>query len=429
MAADTLALLGGTPVGAPPQDPHPTFTDRCRERIDELLRSGHTVGLNRHDAILRECEEALAAWQGVPEVMAVSSGHAALHCALMACGVDFGDEVIVSPYTWGASVSCVLHAGAVPVFADVDPATGLLDPESVEERVTARTVAVLPVHLFGQPADLTRLRQVCDRHRLALVEDGSQAHGAIHAGHKVGSIGDVAGFSCMGGKLLATHEAGYVCCANAEVYYRAALNTQHMGRSPEREFPDELRPYVDSLVYTYRASPIDAVMLTEQLPKLDAENDGRRRNVARLKRLLEGCSSVSFPSFGPGDEPAYHMLSANFVPEHAGIERRTWLAALRAEGVGAFCYVSDLIPRWRRLRWQDYDGPAIAWQRQLREAGIDYASAELPGAEHKLKHTFELGWNYIEDRPERMEQLAAAFWKVERNLPALRAHERSGVAA
>lgn len=429
MPTGTLALLGGEPVGAPAQDPHPTFSDRCRERIDQLLRSGHTVGLNRHDAIVHECEEALAAWQGVPEVMAVSSGHAALHCALMACGVDFGDEVIVSPFTWGASVSCVLHAGAVPIFADVDPATGLLDPASVEARVTDRTIAVLPVHLFGQPADLTSLRQVCDRHWLALVEDGSQAHGAVHAGRKVGTIGDVAGFSCMGGKLLATSEAGYLCCANAEVYYRAALNTMHMGRSPEPAFPDELRPYVDSLVYTYRASPLDAVLLTEQLGKLDAENAGRQRNADRLKGLLEGCGSLTFPSFGPGDAPVYHMLSGNFVPEHAEVTRATWLRALRAEGVPVFSYVPELIPRWRRLRWQEYDGPRIAWQEQLRRAAIDYAAVELPGAQHKLERSVEMGWNYLDDRPERMERLAAAVWKVEENLPALRDHERAEVAA
>lgn len=429
MAAEKLALLGGTAVKPPPPDRHPTFSERCLERVTEHLRSGQTVGLNRNSAVVAECEAAIAEWQGVEECLAVSSGHAALHCALMGLEVSTGDEVIASPYTWGASVSCILHAGAVPIFCDVDPETGLLDPAAAEAAITPRTKAILPVHIFGQPANLTALRAICDRHGLALVEDGSQAHGAIHAGRKVGSFGDAAGFSCMGGKLLATSEAGYMLANSKDVYWKAALNTMHMGRSPEGEYPEELREYVDSLVYTYRASQLDCVMLTEQLGTLDEENAGRRRNVARFKAALAEVGSVSFPTFGPDDDPAYHMLSCNFVPEHAGVTREVWLRAVRAEGVGIWAYVPAPLPSWRRFRWQDYDGPAIFWTDTLRRSGVDYTAVEAPQAEYKVSRSLEMGWNYLADDPTRIEALAEAFCKVERNLDALRAHARQEVTA
>ena len=429
MAASQLALLGGTAVKPPPPDKHPTFSDACIARITDHLKTGRVVGLNRTCDVVAECEAAIAAWQETSECLAVSSGHAALHCALMGLEISTGDEVIASPYTWGASVSCILHAGAVPIFCDVDPETGLLDPAAAEAAITPRTKAILPVHIYGQPANLTAFRALCDKHGLALVEDGSQAHGAIHAGHKVGSYGDAAGFSCMGGKLLATSEAGYLVTNSKDVYWKAALNTMHMGRSPEGDYPEELREYVDSLVYTYRASQLDCVMLTEQLKSLDDENAGRRRNVARFKEALADCGSVSFPTFGPKDDPAYHMLSFNFVPEHADVSRLTWLKALRAEGVGIWSYVPSPLPSWRRFRWQDDDGPAVFWTDTLRRSGVDYTAVEVPNAELKVSRSLEMGWNYIADEPQRIEALAEAFWKVERNLDALRTHERQEAPA
>lgn len=424
MAEPVPALLGGSPVAPPGGDPHPQFSERALARVTELLRQGQVVGLNKGCPVVAECESALAQWHGVDHCLAVSSGHGALHSALMGLNIGPGDEVICSPYTWGASVSCVLHAGAVPVFADVYPDTGLLDPAAVAAAITPRTRALLPVHLYGQPADMTALCHIAQRHGLAVLEDGSQAHGAVHAGRKVGGFGDVGAFSCMGGKLLATTEAGYLVCDDADLYWRACLNTQHNGRSGDPGFPEALRPYVDSLIYTYRIATTDAVLLTEQLGKLDDENAGRAANVERLKQHLRGLGSISFPTFAADDQPAYHMLSVNFVPEHAGLTRDTYLRALQAEGVGVWAYVPAPVPHWRRMRWQDYDGPAIHWINALAESGLDYANQSLPNCEHKVAHSIELGWNYIADDPDRMARLAEAFWKVEHHLDALRAWER-----
>jgi len=421
MSSLALALLGGEGVGAPPANRHPSFTEETLDRVVELMRQGRTVGLNKTVPEIGQAEEAIARWQGVEHCLTASSGHAALHDCLIVLEVCWGDEVITTPFTWGASISCILHNNAVPVFVDVCPDTGLLDPAKVEAAITPRTKAILAVHIFGQAANMTAIREIADRHGLVVIEDGSQAHGAIHAGRKVGTFGDAAGFSCMGGKLVATAEAGYMVTPHEDVYWKAALGGQHMGRSLEPEFPtDRLGEYIDSLVYTYRLSPLVAVMLAEQVKKIDAENDGRRRNVAMFREKMKDVRILGFPDYPQGDDPVYHMLTMNYDEEYAGVKKGTFFAAMSAEGVGCSQYIPSPIPTWPRLHWQTYDGPKVMWTEPLRHSGIDYRDVMVPGCERKIARSVEMGWNWVEPSEEKMDRLASAFAKVEQNLPALR---------
>ena len=425
MIKSELALLGGSPVGDVSSGQHPRFSQEAVDRVAELLQRGATVGLNKNFPEIAEVEGAIAEWQGVRYCLGTSSGHAALHSALIGLEISSGDEVITTPYTWGASISCILHNNAIPVFADVDPETGLLDPASIESRITPRTAAILVVHIYGQPANMTAIREIADRHGLVVIEDGSQAHGAIHQGGKVGQFGDAAGFSCMGGKLLATSEAGYMVTPHEQVYWKAAMAGQHMGRAPEGAFPDELRPYVDSLVYTYRINPLNAVLLTEQLKKLDDENEARRVNVSMFRAAMEGVRGVSFPNYPEGDIPTYHMLTMNYDKDVTGVTKSTYVSALLAEGVSIGSYVPSPIPEWRRLQWKDYTGPKVMWTETLRQSGIDYSLAEVPNCEVKLARSLEMGWNYVDVDEDKMNRMASAFEKVEANLDALREWEAS----
>ncbi len=175
-----------------------------------------------------------------------------------------------------------------------------------------------------------------------------------------------------------------------DVYWKAALCGQQMGRSGEDGFPDALRPYVDSLIHTYRLSPLTAVLLTEQLKKLDEENEGRRRNVALFRQAMKGVESVRFPNYPEGDEPSYHMLTMNFNPEAASIAKATYIRALNAEGVGIFSYIPSPINTWRRLQWQDYDGPKVMWTETLRQHGVDYTQVEVPNCELKIERSLEM---------------------------------------
>lgn len=421
--ASKLALLGGTPLGAVPADRHPRFSRRAIQRVAKLLETGRVLAFNRSSDLVREAEEAIARWQRMKHVLTVSSGHAALQCAVMGLEIGPGDEVVTTPYTWGASISCILHNGAAPVFADVDPETGLIDPRSAEERITRRTRAILAVHIYGQAANMTALRRIAAKRGLALIEDGSQAHGSVHAGKKVGTFGDAAGFSCMGGKLLATTEGGYLVTNDPAVYWKAALSTQHNGRSGDPGYPDAMRPYVDSLVYTYRTTAINCVLFAEQLKKIDRENEGRRKNVSLLRKFMDGCSLVSFPQYPKGDKPAYHILTMNFN-EELGICKSTLFQAMKAEGVGASCYVPSPIPTWKRLHWWNYAGPKVMWMENLRRHGIRYDKTEVPHCALKIRRAVEMGWNYLQPSPAKMRKLASVFHKVEENLNALRDWER-----
>jgi dTDP-4-amino-4,6-dideoxygalactose transaminase len=433
LARAGLALLGGEPVGSPPKPPYPRITERARSRVNRLLETGPMVGVSKEHPAVDEAERTIADWHGVEHCLTTSSGHGALHACLIGLEITGGAEVVTTPYTWGASISPILHNDAVPVFADVDPTTGLLDPSAAEEAITPRTEAILVTHIFGQPGNMTAFREIADRHGLALIEDGSQAHGARHRGTRVGAFGDAAGFSCMGGKLLATSEAGYLVSNREDVYWKATLSCQYVGgaeqpgRAAEPGFPSDLEPFVDSLFYTYRIGVMNAVLLVEQLAKLDDENAARARNRERLLDSIAGVESVKAPSFGD-DDPVFHMLSINFVPEHAGVSKATYLRALQAEGAPVYTYIKKPLHKLARLRL-DSAAPRVMWLDRLRRAGIDYSELELPGCEHKFERSIELKWNWIDDDAAAMQQLADAFVKVEEHLDDLREYERNATAA
>ncbi len=425
-AASQLALLGGTPVGKITYPKFPRFTEAAVLRAADLLRAGKLYGLGRsHSPEIAEAEAAISRYHGGRHVLATASGHAALQSALAGLEICGGDEVITTPYTWGASISCILHQGAIPVFVDIERDTGLIDPAAVEAAITPRTRAILAVHLFGQPANLARLRAIADRHQLCLVEDGSQAHGAEIGGVRVGTVGDAAGFSCMGGKVLATTEAGYMVTPHERVYWRGAMIGQHMGRAIDPGMPEDLRPYTDSLVYTYRVTPLNAVLLTAQFEKLDAELAERRRHADLLRGHLAGARYLRLPVYAPGTKPSYHLLSFTFDSAAAGLTRDTFAAALKAEGLNAVGYVPSPITDWKRLHWQDYRGPRVSWLKALRDAGVDYRNQALPHTRWRVANALETGFDFVDPSEAMIARMAEIILKVEANLPALRDHERS----
>ncbi|MFZ9682950.1 MAG: DegT/DnrJ/EryC1/StrS family aminotransferase [Cephaloticoccus sp.] len=421
-----LALLGGTKVGEVTYSKFPQFSERAIARVGEVLRAGKAVGLGRfHSPEIEEAELTISRWHGGREVLAVGSGHAALQCALAGLEICNGDEVITTPYTWGASISCILHQNAIPVFVDIEPGTGVIDPAQIEAAITPRTKAILAVHIFGQPANLQKLRAIADKHGLALIEDGSQAHGAEIGGVKVGNVGDAAGFSCMGGKVLPTTEAGYLVTPSKDVFWKAAMIGQHMGRSPEKDFPDELRPWVDSLVYTHRVTPLNAVLLTEQFGQIDAWVAERRRHADLFRAKIADAKYLKLPDYAPDAKPVYHLLTMNFDAEAAGVSRDTFAAALKAEGMLAFGYVPSPIPDWKRLHWQGYEGPRVNWLQALELAGVDYRGLALPACRHRVANSIETRFDFVDDQSAMVDRMAEIILKVEANLDALRDHERT----
>jgi dTDP-4-amino-4,6-dideoxygalactose transaminase len=269
---------------------------------------------------VRAFEEAFAAWCQARFAVGISSGTAAIELTLRALGVGPGDEVITTPFTFIATGEAISATGATPVFADIDPATYNLDPAAVEAALTARTRALLPVHLYGQPADMAALAAIAQRRGLALLEDAAQAHGAEIAGRRAGSLGHAACFSFYPGKNLGCYGDGGAVTTDDEALAGRLRKLRDHGRSSK---------YVhDELGYGHRLDALQAAILAAKLPHLDAANAARRRLAARYRQLLAGADLV-LPYVPEGVTPAWHL----YVVRTA--RRDALLASLRAEGIEA----------------------------------------------------------------------------------------------
>jgi dTDP-4-amino-4,6-dideoxygalactose transaminase len=363
-----------------------------------------------------DTEAALGAWHGpgirgtTPEVWYLSSGTAALEALMLGHELGPGDEVVVTPYTWGATVSAILAIGAIPVFADIEPLTGVIDPAAVEAAITPRTRAIMGVHLFGTPFDGTRLRAIADRHGILLFEDGSQAHGARWNGVRVGAFGHGAAFSCMGYKLLAGTEGGYAVFHDHAAAERAYLYGKHpRGLRPDRAAALAEAGLLDALQLGWRPCAIGAELVKAALPYLDGENAARRANAAHLRAALGGFDGVTMPPEPAGAECCWHLLSLIAHPERLGCDLATYQARLERLGVGTFRYIPVPIHRLKRLNPDGYDGPRVLWHEQLRRAGVDYRKISCPHAEWRAEREFTMGFNWTVEDPAAMGRLAAAL--------------------
>ncbi len=328
---------------------HPFIGDEERQRVLDVLASGILVA----DRVVREFEDAFAAYIGVPHAVATSSGTAALQVALEALGIGAGDRVVTTPFTFAATSHAILHAGARPVFADIDAQTGNLDPAAAEDAVRREGAkAILVVHLYGLPADLDALGEVAARHGLLLIEDCAQAHGATYRGRKVGSFGDAAIFSFYPTKNMTTGEGGMVLTADAQAARRARLLVDPRGE-------DE---YVYSVIgYNFRMTDVAAAMGLPQLRRLERSNEARRRNARALTAGLNGLSWLTTPIEPAGATPVY---TAYTVRTRA---REALMAHLAREGVGHKIYYPMLIPHTPAYRALGFDGDFPVAERWTRE--------------------------------------------------------------
>lgn len=228
---------------------------------------------------VEELEKAFSKYCNVKHGVAVNSGTAALHTALAALEIRNGDEVITTPLSCIATTNPIRYLNARPVFADVDPKTLIIDATEIEKKVTGKTKAILPVHLFGHPADMDPIMEIAEKHGLYVIEDAAQAHGARYKGRKVGSIGHVACFSFYADKLVTTVEGGIAITNDAELAEKMCM-LRNLGSDKHRKFHHPL------LGYNYKMSDIHASIGIVQLRKLDSYVKKKRGNAAYLNREL-----------------------------------------------------------------------------------------------------------------------------------------------
>lgn len=293
----------------------PIARPRMGEEEKALVWSALESGMLAQGPRVHELEERFAEFIGVPHAVATSSGTTALHLALLGYRIGPGDEVITVPFTFIASANSILYTGARPVFVDIDESSFNMDPALVEAAITPRTRAILPVSLYGNPADLPAIAAIADRRGLALLEDAAQSHGAAIGGRKSGSWGAGA-FSFYPTKNMTTGEGGMVTTTDAALAERVRLLREHGMKVRYRH---------DMLGYNFRMTDVHASIGLAQLPKLPANNARRIEIAARYGRELRG---VITPTVRDGVTHVFHQYTLR-------VSRRDEFAdALRERGVG-----------------------------------------------------------------------------------------------
>ncbi len=287
--------------------------------VDRVLRSGMLA----QGPEVKAFEEEFSAHFGLGRAcVAVNSGTSGLHLGLLAAGVGPGDEVIVPSFTFAATANSVALTGATPVFADIDPDSFCLDPASVAAAITERTVGIMPVHLYGHPADMPALQALATKHGLQLFEDAAQAHGASLSGTPVGAFGAFAMFSLYPTKNMTSGEGGMVSCATSELERMVRL-LRNQGM--ERQYENEV------VGFNNRMTDLHAAIGRVQLTKVDGWTAQRQRNAAFLSTNLQG---VTPPPVAPGAVHVYHQYTVRIPQDRDGLAR-----ALREEyqvGSGMF---------------------------------------------------------------------------------------------
>ena len=293
----------------------PQMGEDEKRRVWEAMASGSLAQGPR----VAELEEQFAEFIGVDHAVATSSGTTALHLALLGLGVEEGDEVITVPFTFIASANSILFTGARPVFVDVDDSDFTMAVDQLEAAITPRTKAIMPVSLYGQPADLVAIGEVADRHGLAIVEDAAQAHGAAIGERKSGSWG-AGTFSFYPTKNMTTGEGGMITTDDGELAERVRLLREHGMK---------VRYHHDIVGYNFRMTDLAAAIGLAQLPKLPGFNDRRRAIAARYDAELRG---VINPAVRPGVRHVYHQYTIRVHDRDAFAER------LKERGVGSAIY-------------------------------------------------------------------------------------------
>jgi dTDP-4-amino-4,6-dideoxygalactose transaminase len=330
-----------------------SILDELQTAVSSVVASGTYVLGEEVEAFERE----FAAYCGTRYAIGVNSGTSALHLALIVAGVGPGDEVITVADTFIATIEAIRYTGATPVFVDTDPWLHTMDPLQLESVISARTKAVVPVHLYGQCADMGAINRVCWRYGIRVIEDAAQAHGARYKGRRAGGLGDIGCFSFYPTKNLGAYgEAGAIVTDDEDLALTARQLRDH-GQS---------RKYAhDHIGYNYRMDAIQGAVLRVKLKHLDGWNDARRQRAARYRELLTELP-VQAPEVGPASEHVYHIFAV------MARDRDSLLAHLKEKAIQAAVHYP--VPVHLQLACKD----------------LGYKQGQLPNTERHAANTLSL---------------------------------------
>lgn len=332
-----LAIFGGEPVRREPFPPYRTIGEEEKQAVLEVLDSGvlsQFLGAWSPDFFggprVRALERAWATYFDIGHAVSVNSATSGLYAAVGALGIGPGDEVIVSPYTMSASATAALVYGAIPVFADIDPDTFCITAETIRQRLTPRTKAVIVVDIFGHPADMDPIMALAAEHGFAVVEDTAQAPGAFYKGRPAGTLAHIGVFSLNYHKTIHCGEGGVVVTGDHRLAERLQLIRNHAEAVVEDKGVEDI---VNMVGFNYRMTEIEAAIATEQLKKLPALVAARAAAARHLDKQLKGADGLSTPHIAPHTTHAYYLYCMKYDAAATGVSRQRFVEAVRAEGV------------------------------------------------------------------------------------------------
>ncbi|MFO1021878.1 MAG: DegT/DnrJ/EryC1/StrS family aminotransferase [Planctomycetales bacterium] len=421
-----LAVLGGQKTVTRPQPTWPIWDDEDRQAVVNVLESGNwwmyavgkaELGKGNKEPVrsqVEQFEREFAAMHNVKHAVAVTNGSVALDICMRAIDLKPGDEVITTPYTFIATSTCILNAGALPVYVDIDPETYNIDPTKIEEAITSRTRAILPVHFAGETADIDAICAIAKKHNLRVIEDAAQSPGVCLKGDRyAGAIGDAGTFSFQASKTLNSGEGGIII-TNSDELADKCWGLRHCGRTKQSIWYEH-----HMLGFNSRPTEFCGALLRTQLKKLEAQNALRSKNV---QRFFQGIANIEgfVPAKLHPDETkrGHYLVLLQYNPAAwGGLPRAKFLEALNAEGVpvmGGYAFNNFENPLFKNLDFSSKNSQYMIG----RDKPIDYTTfaAKCPVAMRACReeavwmmHTLFLGDD------ELMDQMAAGVRKVREN--------------
>jgi dTDP-4-amino-4,6-dideoxygalactose transaminase len=418
--SERLAIHGGAPTV--PQGRHqvwPRILPEDKAAVLAVLDRGIVGGAEAPEAVALQQE--FAAYTGTAHCLATNSGTAALHLALLALDLAPGDEVITSAFSFSASALAILHALAIPIFADIRPDTYTIDPAQVERLITPRTRAIIPVHIHGLPADLDEIMAIAERHGLPVIEDTCQAHGATYEGKRAGSIGRAGAFSLNYTKSLPGGEGGLLVSNDGDLMRRANM-FRIFGERTDRLDDELFRPYHSYVIgWNHRTQELPAAFARSQLHRLDEANARAARNAARLTAGLSGLPGVHPPHVPEDRTHVFQKYRVRLHPEEMGLAvddkalRDGMLLALRAEGVEAVLWHTTPLPAYPVFQQRAGFGGHFPWTVPPASREITYDPNGYPEATRLLNCSLLIGSErhpLCGQHEDLMDEYIAAFHKV-----------------
>lgn len=416
MTKPKLAINGGPKViteGVMKNWPPIDDIDR-KMVLASLEQKNHAYGPN-----CQAFEKEFAAWNGNKFALTTSSGTAALHMGIVACGCGTADEVIVTSYSWSSSATCILHHSCIPVFVDIDFDSINIAVDKIEAAITPNTKAIIVVHLHGLPVQMDKVMALAKKHNLKVIEDACQAHGAKFNGRKVGTWGHCAAFSMNQNKCLCSGEGGMFVTDDEEMLAKA----QQLWCFGETRKPTESRDYhVSALGWMYRNNDLTAAFGRAQLTKLDSYLALEVANAKVLTENLRGIPGLILPSAPAGCEPNYYNYTIRFDMEKLGHVkdasdyRYKIIKALQAEGVETMVWQSFILPAMTVFQAKDGFGKGHPWSHPAARP-VNYDVSQYPNAQkHCDRHTGMTTPLRAPNGPDVARLVGEAYAKVMTNL-------------